>query len=319
MENQNLLDSEEMRKDILLETGTNELEILEFFLGDQSFGLNVAKVMQILTYDPALVTAMPDTRTEMRGVLLWRERLVPLFDLGAILRKKPVEVSERTIIIITEFNGVDNAFVLDGVRRIHRLSWQSIQSPSQLLERYSARITGSVNIDQNEIMLLDFERIISEMSPGTKIGYAVPDELPVDERRAAVKVMLAEDSGFIRAMIKQNLVKYGYTNIREFENGEDLFKLLQSAKAAGHSANSTVDILITDIEMPKMDGLALCKYVKTEPFYAKIPVVVFSSLINEQMVLKCKEVGADGYITKPEIGTLVGLIDGMCLKKAVEN
>lgn len=308
-----------MATDILLESGTNEVEILEFYLGEDSYGINVAKVMQILPYDPSLVTEIPDTVSCMLGMFLWRGTTIPFFDLGRALHWKGKYRDDRPIVLVTEFNGITNAFLTDGINRIHRISWEQIQPVNEFLGRYSARITGSVNIQGREILIVDFEHIIAEMFPKTKVGYHDEKLLsaPPLPTRGEVKIILAEDSHLIRDTIQNILTKVGYTHLVTYENGEDAYREILRRKARVDAGEGRIEdflnLVITDIEMPKLDGLTLCKRIKKE-MGLPIPVFIFSSLINEQMKYKCEDVGADATITKPEIGNLVGLVDRHCLR-----
>lgn len=310
---------------ILLETGTNEVEILEFFLAGQSFGINVAKVLQIVPFEAEDFTETPDTPGEMPGVLLWRGETIPLLDLAKTLGKKKAEQPERPIALVTSFNNVVNAFLIDGVNRIHRVAWTDIQPTSQFLERYSARVTGSIHIEKKDILLVDFEYIIAEMFPDTGMAYKLQDqrESAVGHRRGDMRITLAEDSSLIRNIISHNLKQAGYAGIDEFENGLDahnhVFAIKQASMDDDVEVATRLNLIITDIEMPKLDGLTFCKRVKSDPVLQHIPVIIFSSLIDEQMADKCKEVGANGYITKPEITRLVGMLDELMGIEAEEE
>ncbi|XPV76456.1 MAG: chemotaxis protein CheW [Desulfovibrio sp.] len=300
---------------VLLESGTNELEILEFFLGGQSYGINVAKILQIIPYRAEDFTETPESPAEMPGVLLWRGQTLPLIDLNIALNPRTTIEAERPIVLVTEFNNVENCFLTDGVNRIHRLSWEQVDPVTEFLERYTARITGSVHVDDTDILLVDFERLVAELFPDSDLGYHA-HKIPVEnleERRGTKRIVFAEDSGFIRATITNILKDAGYVNVAEFENGKDALKHLLGEKQKAEEENKPitdyVDIVISDIEMPQLDGLTLCKKIKTDSLFSKTPVVMFSSMINEQMVLKCQDVGADAHATKPQIKELVQIID----------
>lgn len=300
---------------VLLETGTNEVEILEFYLGEQSFGINVSKVLQLVAYDDDFYTPTPEAPVEAPGVYLWRDDTIPLVDLKAALNTSARNKPERPIMLVTEFNSVINGFHVDGVNRIHRLSWEQIDPASVYLERYSARITGSVHVEGRDILLPDFEQIVAELSPDTKLSYSSLD-MPQEGdalKREHVKVLVAEDSQFIRVNMIKLLAQAGYNQIREFENGKDALKYItetvNTLADEGRPVSEAFDIVISDIEMPQLDGLTLCKRIKDDPRTQDTPVIIFSSLINEQMIHKCKEVGADDHVTKPRMGQLVSMLD----------
>lgn len=301
---------------ILLETGTNEVEILEFFLGGQSYGINVSKILQIITYDQEFFTATPESPESMPGVLLWRGETIPFIDLYLALSiEQRMEVA-RPIVLVTEFNNLICCFLIDGVNRIHRISWDKLDSMDPFLDQFSSRVTGSVHVDDKDVLMVDFEYLVAELFPETKLGYGDAFVMPEDvteEMRATKNIILAEDSPFIRHSIIELLKKAGYSATTEFENGllahDHLFALKKQAATESKTISEFVDLVISDIEMPQLDGLTLCKRLKNDPEYAKTPVIIFSSLINEQMAFKCKEVGADANITKPQMGILVETID----------
>lgn len=300
-----------MGNEILLESGTNEVEILEFFLGDQGFGINIAKIAQILPFDRSKLTVIPHANPAFMGALLWQGQTIPLIELKAFLHQMPSQV-EHPIVLVTEFNGVKNGFLTDGVNRIHRVSWQGISPMGPLLDRYSSACTGSIHIDNKDILLIDFEFIIASINPETSIAYKEIDQR-MDEGRSDKRIVFAEDSSFIRNTIASQLQKCGFAQVDVFENGHDACNHIRAlaAKAAQEGADlrTTLSLVVTDIEMPKMDGLALCKVIKKELQLSEIPVILFSSLINEQMALKCQEVGADAFLTKPRVDELVVIMD----------
>ncbi len=123
-----------MEQEILLDSGTNEVELLEFFLADQSFAINVSKILQIITYDETKLTAVPDTPDAVKGVLLWRDRTINLIDLHQALNSNKGVRSERPIVLVTGFNDQTNAFLTDGVTKIHRINWSQIAPVGNFLD-----------------------------------------------------------------------------------------------------------------------------------------------------------------------------------------
>jgi two-component system chemotaxis response regulator CheV len=309
------------KQEILLESGTNEMEIIEFYLDRQSFGINVQKLKEIIPYDEKQLTAIPESAEAMLGTLLLRGSSIPLIDLKKQLaHRSPAELDAgvRRVVLVCEFNNRTNGFLIDGVNQIHRVNWSDVQPMAPFIDQYRPRFTGSINIDGREILIVDLEHIVSEFDADAALSYECEVGEPghlgqVQDRRRQAKLLLAEDSSLIRAGIERVLKTAGYENLRTFVDGEvcyrEIMRLKGLAETAGSGMRTYLDLLITDIEMPKMDGLTLCRRVKSDPLLKDVKVVLFSSLINEQMAAKCDSVGADGYATKPEIPKLVGMMD----------
>jgi two-component system chemotaxis response regulator CheV len=217
---------------------------------------------------------------------------------------------------VTHFNDATNGFLVSSVNRIHRINWDQITPPSTLISKYSSNVTGSVNLEGKDILLVDFEYIVAELFPGTKMDHNLElSDIHKELAREDAKLIFAEDSAFIRNSVCTLLKQVGYNHVATFENGAAAFdyftSLVRKAEREAKPLSDFVNLVITDIEMPKMDGLTLCRRIKKELNISTVPVALFSSLIDEQMVEKCKEVGADIYATKPKIGELVLLIDGI--------
>jgi len=307
-----------MANEILLETGTNEVEILEYYIQGQSMGINVAKVAQIVPFEQDKLTKVPDNDPAIIGRFLWQDNTIPLIDLRQILHpdNELSNKAEKPIVLVTEFNRTINGFLCDAVNRIHRISWEEIDPLSSFLDTHSSIVIGSINLKNNDILMVDFEHIISELYPETKMGYGEDAPLEADEllaRRKQMKIVFAEDSPFIRTTILKLLDKSGYSQVASFDNGSKAFKYIGKMNSQAAESNQDVSellsLVISDIEMPKMDGLTLCKNIKIDLGLEKTPVIIFSSLINEQMIHKCKEVKADGYTTKPQINELIEMMD----------
>lgn len=317
------------KQGILLESGTNEIELIEFYLGSQSFGINVHKLREIIPYDEAKTTILPESPPSVVGTFLVRGNTIPLIDLNVHLRRNPGEAAPaagRQVVLVCEFNRCVNGFLVDGVNQIHRVSWKQIQPLSAFIGRYRPRFTGSFAIDGREILIVDLEHIVAELDPEAGLSYTAPEAVPVsaptelslEERRGQCRLFMAEDSAIIRESILRILHSSGYTQICAFVDGEacydEILARKKNLKNGDGGENSLFDLLISDIEMPKLDGLTLCRRVKEDPLLKHIPVIMFSSLITEQMVFHCQQVGADGYISKPQITELVAMIDGYLLK-----
>ncbi len=300
-----------MKTNILLDTGTNELEILEFTLAGKSFGINVAKVKELMQFSE--VRALPNAHPCVEGVFQPRDELYTVLNLAAYLDLPESENQNKDIYIITSFNNIKVAFHVHGVESIHRFSWTEIEKPDSII--YGGDdgvVTGIVKIDGKISAILDFEKIAFDINPETGIKMSEIDRL--GQRGQSQKpILIAEDSVLLRKMLLESLNKAGYKNIRIVSNGAEAWDDLLKNKAAYEDISESVSLVITDIEMPQMDGLHLTKRIKADPELRKLPVVVFSSVIDEQMRLKCEQVGADAQLSKPEIGKLVSVIDELIL------
>lgn len=312
---------DETKQQILLESGTNEMEIIEFYVGSQSMGINVQKLKEIISYQESGLTVLPDTPAAMLGVLMMRGQTLPLIDLkGHLKQRSCAEILERgrPVVLVCEFNNRINGFKVDGVNQIHRVAWADLQPLAPFIDQYHPRFTGSVNIDGREILILDLEYIIGEFDPESVLtaesfNGTDEDKQAVAGKRHSKKILMAEDSSVIRGGVETHLRELGFSGLESFVDGAACYarvlELKRQAEDAGDNLRNHLHLLISDIEMPKMDGLTLCRKVKEELGYTDIPVVLFSSLINPPMEVKCDSVGADGYASKPEVAKLVRMMD----------
>lgn len=293
-----------MDTNILLESGTNELEILEFKLGDNHYGINVAKIREILSYQK--VTPVPNTHPSVEGIFMPRDTMITVISLKRCLGME--ESGEDGLFIITNFNKLDAAFHVDQVVGIHRVSWGEIIKPDSTINSVEGSVaTGVVKIDGKLVVVLDFEAIVAGISPET--GLQVNDLETIGERaRSEEAILIAEDSPLLSSLITDCLRKAGYDKLTITYNGQEAWDKIQEFKKNG-TLNDKVRCVITDIEMPLMDGHRLTKLIKTSNDFKDIPVVIFSSLVNEEMRRKGEQLGADAQLTKPEIGSLVEAID----------
>jgi two-component system chemotaxis response regulator CheV len=257
------------KQEILLETGTNEMEIIEFYLGTQPFGINVHKLKEIITFDQDALTVVPGCGEGMLGTLLLRGTTIPLIDLKAHIaqKEKNPQGDVRQVVLVCEFNNRINGFKVDGVNQIHRVSWEDVQPMASFIDQYRPRFTGSVNIEGREILIVDLEHIVAEFDSEANLDYEaelhseeMQEKLP--HTREQMKLMMAEDSALIRAGIERVLKGAHYTNLAVFVDGQQCYNHILEIKQrviAGEPLDSLLHLLISDIEMPKMDGLTLCK------------------------------------------------------------
>ena len=290
--------------DILLESGTNELEVLVFGMGNQVYGVNVAKVREVIL--PVEVSASPDQPPAVMGVFNLRNRVLPLVDLHYYFQIEPHDTNPRNRrVIVTEFNGEHAAFQVENVEQIYRISWTEIRPVPQIHKGQQYAVTGITEIKDRLILMIDFESVFDHISMQDKLHIeTVENTLGVD--RGNCRVLLAEDSNFMRGIMEKVLTGSGYTQLTSFSNGADAWKALQESGTDEHPA---FDVVVTDIEMPQMDGLALTRRIKSTSHLEHLPVLLFSSLITDATRHKGEQVGADEQITKPQLPELVQIVD----------
>ncbi len=300
---------------ILLESGTNEFEIVEFYIEEEGsdgetytghYGVNVAKVLEIIRLPK--ITEMPEARHPcLLGAFNLRSRIVPLIDLSVWLNKRMASNLSPKV-IVTEFNYVTNSFLVSGVNRIHRLSWEQVEPPTQHVAQFSEGcITGVVKFEDRIIMLLDMEKVIADLNPNLGLRLDDSPEISPDQQVPTVHVLFADDSSMIRKTLTKGLEKAGFLVDVASDGKVALEKLLEYKRQAVEqnlSITHFVNIIISDVEMPVMDGHNLTKRVKEDPILKTIPIILFSSLITEALRHKGESVGADDQIAKPDILTL---------------
>lgn len=296
---------------ILLESGTNELEVIEFGIGDGIFGINVMKVREIV--NPLQVVKMPNTHPCMKGIIQLRGEVMPVIDLAAFLNYPPSETAEQDKVIVTEFNLHKVAFHVHSVSRIHRISWEQIEKPSEITQTNQACTIGVIKMDEKLILLLDFEKIIVELSPEMSDRSEAIRKMGHREE-SNKRIVITEDSPMIRKLLLEYLPEIGYTKLEFFQNGAEAWKYLENlAETKGEDFIKEINLLISDIEMPQMDGHHLTKKIKNHKILRKLPVVIFSSLITDELRHKGEQVGADAQISKPQYVELSNIIDQLIL------
>jgi two-component system chemotaxis response regulator CheV len=301
---------------ILLEAGTNELEIVEFYLDEEVvsrdgtgdamsykgyYGVNVAKVLEIIRLPR--ITALPEvSHPSVLGAFNLRNHIIPLVDLSLWLEKKRLETDSPKV-IVTEFNQVTTAFLVTGLTRIHRISWESVEPPSPYVSAMSGdSITGVVRLEDRIVFLLDLEKIVADINPDLGLHLDADVDLSSSTR---FRVLVADDSTLVREMQRDLLGKAGF-DVELYTNGKDAWERLEflksKAQADGRKISDYLQTVIADIEMPGMDGMNLTKRIKSDDVLKALPVILFSSLITDKLRHKGDSVGADDQISKPELG-----------------
>ncbi len=298
--------AEKEKEGILLESGTNEIEIMKFKIQGEFYGINVAKVKEIMM--AAKVKIMPHAHPAVEGIFKPRDILITVIDLGFYLTNEYLEHKPRDLFIVTNFNKMTVAFRVQSIEGISRISWKDIQKPDKTLTHGEEGVaTGIAQCAGELVTILDFEKIVAEIAPQTTIQLSEVEQMG-DRPLCNNPLVIAEDSILLQKMIDDALSRAGFTDVKNFNNGQEAWDYL---KSISHDSDlyDKVNLVITDIEMPEMDGHRLTKLIKEDERLKQLPVVIFSSLIDEQMRIKGEALGADEQLTKPEIGNLVHVID----------
>ncbi|MBP5651852.1 MAG: chemotaxis protein CheV [Lachnospiraceae bacterium] len=295
-----------METNILLESGTNELEVLEFIVGTNHYGINVAKIKEILPYKQP--TPIPNAHPCIEGIFMPRDTIITIVDLCKSLNLPPQDSTRTDMYIVTNFNKLNIAFHVNDVVGIQRVSWADITKPDESISNSGKGVaTGIIKLSDKLIVILDFEKIVSDISPET--GLKVSDIDALGERQRNTRpVLVAEDSPLLSKLILDSLHKAGYTNVIMNNNGQEAYDKLCAFRDEG-TIYDKVKCVITDIEMPQMDGHRLTKLIKDDKDMKNLPVIIFSSLVNDEMRRKGESLGANAQLSKPEIGQLVTTID----------
>ena len=317
------------KKDFLpkiLETGANELEIIDFrmyeLLDDGSIyewvlGVNVAKVREVIKR-PEKIVKSPGSPPEVEGIAKIRGEVVPIVNLARWMKIKEPENAGRYVIVMEFLREIVGVIVHDA-KRIRRIKWADIRKPPPSIEeRLGGKIVGVIEIeDGNLLLLLDFEGILDEL--GMIKIFGVEEEVGEEvERTGHYRILILDDSPVARKIIRRILERDGHT-VFEASNGlealEFLNKLLEQAKEEGKDITDYIQLVISDIEMPGMDGLTFTKKVKEHPVLAKLPVIINTSLSDKATVDKAKFVNADAHLVKFDAPDLIKLVHKYAIKK----
>lgn len=287
--------------DILLESGTNELEIVEFVIeyaeGKKSgyYGINVAKVLEIIR-SPKITSLTSSSRDYLLGVFELRGRVIPILDLRRYIAGEFCREGAKTI--VAEFNQMQMGFLVSGVTRIHRLSWQDVESPGRVVQSAESCITGMIKFEDRITQLIDVEKIAAEVDPEQAATEQSLAEMPL----RGARVLIADDSLVVRKMLQTTLERAGF-QVTAASHGQEAWELL-SAFTTREELCRTYQLVVTDIEMPVLDGLTLTRKIKENDVCNALPVILYSSIISDKLSHKGVSVGADAQITKPQISSL---------------
>jgi two-component system chemotaxis response regulator CheV len=307
------------QSNILLESDTNELEIVEFRIDEMDwhgnvipchYGVNVAKVREIIRLPQ--MSRVVNAKPGVEGMIKLRDKVITIINLATVLNKSTGDlVADRVVVL--EFNNLMVGVLVHSVSRIYRISWKNVEPPAASV--HSDEVTGLVKMEDRIILVLDFEKIVAELcseSALKPLDNLLMDRSATNPERAEKTVLVADDSLFIRRTLCSSLRSAGYTVV-EAENGAEAWKIIQQTmeKAARESTDVTqyLQMLITDVEMPQMDGLHLTSLVRKEDSLNNLPVAIFSSLASEDNKRKWIGLGANCILTKPDLPRLVEVVD----------
>ncbi|MBI3600406.1 MAG: chemotaxis protein CheV [Nitrospinae bacterium] len=304
--------------ELLLETGTNEIQLVEFTLRGQSFGVNVDKIQQII--EKPVVTDIPKTSGMICGIFDFRGQSIPLINLRVCLKFRGAgedKAPKNQKVVVMEFNRVLNGFLVDDVKRLHRLSWTEIEPPKLALGKgYESYTVGMIKFNDRICTLIDFEKIVAKLNPDVSIKHT--PKMPFKKERANIKILFAEDSQFVRNDVTKILRDAGF-KVEAVTNGRDALNILErcaeECKKNKDSIKKFFNLVITDIEMPQMDGRHLTKRIKEHPVLKDLPVILFTSMSGMWSEVKAKTIGAEGLISKPEISDVVGRLEELVFSK----
>ncbi len=282
--------------DTYLRSGSNELKILEYTAAGDVYGINILKVNRVLAEMDSF-RSIPDVHPAVRGVFNDHDRVIPLLDLGFFLGGQKIDIDGHSRVIVTEFFGLLNGFLVDRVETVHTLGWDQVINAQNVLEKDQNPYVISIVRPREDqmILLLDYETIILELMPNR-----VNKELQRGDKVAPTvgnhKILIAEDSSSIRDMLSLELEDHGF-EVLVARDGREAHDMLMD--------NTDVSAIVTDVEMPHMDGLALTKAVKENAETAHIPVIVYSSIGDIGMKERAKFLQAEHHITKLNMNELL--------------
>ena len=256
------------------------------------------------------ITPVPNSHPCIEGIFMPRDTIITVINLVRALGFPEDANRKNDMLIVTNFNNLNIAFDVEQVLGIHRVSWTDIVKPDATVNAPGAGIaTGIIKKLKSLIIVLDFERIVEEICPETSLKMSELAELGERERNT-IPITIAEDSPMLQKLVTDALTQSGYTNLHVYSNGQEAWDSLLELKK-NNGVDYGVKCVITDIEMPQMDGHRLIRLIRSDEALKQLPIIVFSSLINEDMKRKGERLGADAQISKPEIGQLVSCIDNL--------
>ncbi len=319
------MNSKEMLPKIL-ETGANELEIIDFRMFEKLddgtvyewiLGVNVAKVKEVIQ-KPESIFKTPGLPPEVEGVSKIRDDVVPIVNLAKWMKLNEPEDKSGKYVIVMEFLREIIGIVIHEAKRIRRIKWTDINKPpASIDEKLGGKVVGVIEVEDGELLLLlDFEGILDEL--GMIKVFRVDETQDESFSSNKYKILILDDSPVARKIIRNILESDGH-KVYEVQSGLEGLKFLedmeQEAKAKGVDITDEIQLIISDIEMPGMDGLTFTKKVKEHPVFSKIPIVINTSLSDKATVDKTKLVKADAHLVKFDTKDLLHIVHQYAIKK----
>ncbi|MDX1765225.1 MAG: chemotaxis protein [bacterium] len=298
-----------------LRVGSNKMELLEFQIEKPGaegelyhgvYGINVSKVMEVIRM-PEL-TEIPNAPPFMLGLVQLRGKTIPIISLALWMGiPETARDNQNDKIIVTEFNNTSFGFVVHRANRIRRIAWDVIQLPPEMVnEKFGGNITGTTVIEDDRLLLMiDLERIVADLSPKKEDAFT-PPVTTGDPDAKTRRILVADDSVVARKQI-QTILSKGNFEIELVIDGRKAWHRLEEyytqAREEGLSIRDLVHVVLTDVEMPEMDGYTLTRKIKNDDRFKVIPVIMHSSMSGESNVARGKEAGCDVYVVKfdPEL------------------
>ncbi len=310
----------------ILETGANELEVIDFRMYEELedgtiyewvLGVNVAKVKEVIQ-KPTNIFRSPGMPPEVDGLAKIREDVVPIVNLGKWMKIKAPEHKPDKYVIVMEFLREIIGVVVHEAKRIRRIKWTDIKKPpASIDEKLGGKVVGVIEIEEGQLLLLlDFEGILDEL--GMIKVFNVEDKTDYAKSERSYNILVLDDSPVARKIIRKILEKDGH-RVYEVESGIEGLKFLEEtleeAEREGVDITDKIQLIISDIEMPGMDGLTFTKKVKEHPVFSKIPIVINTSLSDKATVDKTRFVNADAHLVKFDTKDLLHIVREYAIKK----
>jgi len=278
------------------------MELLVYSVAEQRFGINTARVREIIPLAP--VNRVPKAHKYIAGVFEIRDRVLPLVSLRSWLDLGAKKVSSGKVLICSFFD-LEIGLWIDDVERIHSVSWDNINAAG-IIRNYSPVITGTVKISDRIIAMLDYEGMVLEIAPCIRAANRTEFGWPESAREGMreKRIWLVDDSPKTLEFLSQILAQAGFSDIRTFADGQELIKFMDSDSCRQEEqAEKTCDLLITDLEMPLLDGLTLIQNLRvTGREY--FPVILVSSLADPAVKLRSEAAGVEAVLGKGELARL---------------
>ena len=299
-----ILDSVDQRTRLV---GENRLELLMFRLnGRQLFAINVFKVQEVVKLPP--LRSVPHSHPHIRGVAHLRGQTVPVIDLSAAIGANPLRDLDNANLIVAEYNRSVQAFMIGGVDRIVNLNWELILPPPKGTGR-GHFLTAITRIDEQIVEILDVERVLADIIPyNTRVSAEVLDQdLTAEAKKRKLKILLAEDSPTAANQVRETMANLGI-EVLAVQDGLQALNLLRQWARAGRNMQDEILMLVTDAEMPEMDGYRLTAEVRKDPALKDIYVVLHTSLSGSFNKAMVEKVGCNDFLSKfqpDELATVV--------------